>query len=66
MDHVKRLGWAEELSKMVGSDNKLEDRPEVIKACKKNITNQGEDVLYYFLELGAIFSLQFFPTSRTL
>ncbi|KAF8881929.1 hypothetical protein CPB84DRAFT_1791318 [Gymnopilus junonius] len=38
--HIEKLGWADELSKIGPGDIKIEDNPIIVKACKKNITQQ--------------------------
>lgn len=40
-EHLKELGWGDELSKMGLHDPKVEQHSMIVKICKKNITEQG-------------------------
>ena len=41
VEHLKKLGWDDELSRMANSDPKPQDQAEVSKICRKEITDQG-------------------------
>ena len=47
IEHLRSLGWGEELDRMVHRVLDLGELPSVAKACQKDVTDHGEQYIFF-------------------